>query len=121
MGDVVEGRFTGGDPELTKTQFMKYVGMSRRWVENRVSEGMPSIVLPNGHRRFRPRDTDPWLRRYEAEKGKAKKESTPAPTLSDSERLDDLERRLEQLEQLVRATEDEGEEDDPGPPLPDSA
>ncbi len=54
MGDVIQGRFGDGtfEPALTKKQLAEHpaVRKSRRWLELRVREGMPSWL--DGNRRM---------------------------------------------------------------------
>jgi DNA-binding transcriptional MerR regulator len=51
---------------LTQRQAAEYLNVSivtlQRW--RRKGIGPPSIVLPNGYRRFRKSDLDAWLERY---------------------------------------------------------
>lgn len=39
-----------------------FFGMSRRWVEYRISEGMPSHLI-GANRRYRVSECEDWLRR----------------------------------------------------------
>ncbi len=54
---------------LTQRQAAAYLNVSittlQRW--RRQGIGPPSIVLPNGYRRFRRSDLDRWLREHEAD------------------------------------------------------
>jgi DNA-binding transcriptional MerR regulator len=52
---------------LTQRQAAAYLNVSittlQRWRRNGI--GPPSIVLPNGYRRFRKSDLDAWLAQHE--------------------------------------------------------
>jgi hypothetical protein len=57
------------DPLVSIEDLRRHVGMSRRWVEYRLEEGMPSVDLsrPNAKgkavRRFRVARCEDWLRK----------------------------------------------------------
>ena len=62
MGVVVHVNFGGPGPLLTKSQLAKppEIKRSRRWIEQRVAEGMPSH-LDGNRRMFRVGDVLAWL------------------------------------------------------------
>ena len=67
MGDLIQGFFGGAESmELTKKQFAAHpqVRRSTRWVEQQISEGLPSRMV--GNRRMVPlqRGLD-WLEEHE--------------------------------------------------------
>lgn len=51
---------------LSKTELAARLGRSRRWVELRVNEGMPSEVGPGGRREFSWDAVSDWLRERSA-------------------------------------------------------
>lgn len=62
MGEVIEVNFGGPGPLLTKAQLSKHprIKRSKRWIEQRVGEGMPSH-LDGNRRMFRVGDVLAWL------------------------------------------------------------
>lgn len=62
MGEVIHVNFGGGEPPLTKTQLSQHaqIKRSRRWIEQRVKEGMPSH-LDGNRRMFRLSEVQDWL------------------------------------------------------------
>lgn len=61
MGIVIPfPRRTDWEPELSKRQLAQWFGFSTRWVELRVSEGMPSRLRGN-RRRFALSECEAWL------------------------------------------------------------
>lgn len=115
MGAVIQARF-GRNPDdvlLTKKQFASRLGRSIRFVETRVAEGMPSDVDRRGRRVFRPSEADPWLARYESERGQQGPKSS-GQEKSNSSRLDELEGRVKQLEATI-ARRSPVEADEPPP------
>lgn len=58
MGELI---FLPGDPWIGKAQFARHLGMSTRWVEQRMREGMPSRMLA-GRRQFKVSACEDWLR-----------------------------------------------------------
>lgn len=72
MGEVIHFDFGRSGTLLTKKQFSQHpeVRRSTRWVEQRVTEGMPSHM--EGNRRMFPLDDClAWLERRRDEKGAA--------------------------------------------------
>jgi hypothetical protein len=52
---------TGGpEPYIDKRAMAAALGMSVRWVEDRLAEGLPSVLI-SGRRKFRRRDAERWL------------------------------------------------------------
>ena len=60
MGELIHFPKRPTEPLLTKRQFARAKSRSVRWVEMRVSEGMPS-EMRGSMRYFRMSETDPWL------------------------------------------------------------
>jgi len=62
MGEVIAVDFGGPGPVLTKTQLAgpPEIRRSRRWIEQRVAEGMPSM-LDGNRRMFRVAEVTAWL------------------------------------------------------------
>lgn len=60
-GNLVVADFGGPGPLLNKKQLAARYGRSVRWVEGKVSEGMPSSLDERGRRRFRLSDVEDWL------------------------------------------------------------
>jgi DNA-binding transcriptional MerR regulator len=59
------------EPLLSQRQAAAYLNVSivtlQRWRKRNPPVGPPSIVLPNGYRRYRKSDLDAWLREHQAE------------------------------------------------------
>ena len=51
----------GVEPWLSKKQLAAHLGFTTRWVELRVTEGMPSERW-GGRFRFRVSEVEPWLK-----------------------------------------------------------
>lgn len=49
------------DPWITRAEVAARLGVSVRWVDYRVTEGMPSLKM-RGARRFKMREVEDWLR-----------------------------------------------------------
>ncbi len=76
---------------MTKKQLQAHLGRSKRWVELRMNEGMPSLNLDRqGRRLFDPVAVEQWLNG-----------GTPKATTS-SERIAELEQRVETLADAVK-------------------
>ena len=50
----------GAEPWRSKRQIAAHFGFATRWVEMRVREGMPSVMI-GGHRRFLASECEVWL------------------------------------------------------------
>ena len=67
------------EPRVSKQTFADQVGMSVRWVEQRIAAGMPCEYI-DGRPRLRLSDAEPWLRENShlaAERPKAPRPGTP--------------------------------------------
>jgi hypothetical protein len=53
---------TALEPWLDKKGIAEHLACSPRWIEDRVSEGMPSAMIA-GRRKFRVSEAEPWLER----------------------------------------------------------
>lgn len=54
-------RMGAREPWITRQQIAAELGMSVRWIDYRIAEGMPSRKL-RGARRFRLSEVEAWLR-----------------------------------------------------------
>jgi predicted DNA-binding transcriptional regulator AlpA len=60
-GEVVAlRRASQFEPWVSKAQVASYLGRSKRWVELRVREGMPSRMI-GGRRAYRLSEVDAWI------------------------------------------------------------
>jgi predicted DNA-binding transcriptional regulator AlpA len=51
------------EPWLTKRQLASHLGVSPRWLDDRVAEGLPKRFLA-GSNKFRLSEVEPWLQRH---------------------------------------------------------
>lgn len=51
------------EPWLTKRQLADHLGVSARWIEDRVGEGLPHRALAGGHK-FRLSQVEPWMTKH---------------------------------------------------------
>lgn len=65
MGDLIQfpAHRARPDPLLTKKQVATALGYSPRWIEMRMSEGMPHNHSANGRAQFRLEDCRGWIER----------------------------------------------------------
>lgn len=60
MGELIHLN-TRTEPWISKNVLASYLSCSKRWVEQRTSEGMPSRLLA-GKRAYRVSEVEDWLR-----------------------------------------------------------
>lgn len=53
---------TALEPWLDKPALAEHLGCGVRWIEARLSEGMPSAMIA-GRRKFKASEVEPWLER----------------------------------------------------------
>jgi hypothetical protein len=83
MGQVVElPRRDGHDPELTYAQLAaEFDGVSKRFLQARHAEGMPSCGFDyKGRRKFRLSEATAWLDARQERLGRDTVPAAPAPT-----------------------------------------